>query len=486
MHIVLVHPAGSNWIPGKKDVSTTANRMAPLGLLSIASYLEQQDHTVEVEDCLGPFAAADHDETIRRILLHDPSLVGFSTTTSAFPDACDLAERLKAIRPDVMTVFGGVHVSAMGGELLERFSPIDYLCLGEGEKTLTELASGMNPSDIAGLVFRNGQSVQTNPARELIADLDSLPLPAYEKLAGFPEKYHLPLFSYIKPPGATMITSRGCPYQCSYCDRSVFKRGYRYNSAPYIYEHMKFLRQRFGICHINIYDDLFTLHRDRIESLCEMLRQRPLGVRFNCAVRVGHADDDLLATLKAAGALMVSIGIESGEPALLEVHKPGVYLDQVRDTVARVRAAGLRVKGLFMMGLPGETAESIKKTSDLVISLGLDDMNMAKFTPFRGAPVWTDIAKMGEIREDWRMMNCLNFVFLPKGIESWDALDQLYNTHVKRFYSDPGWRKRFRSRLWEHRHSLWRLLIHLPDFLSAMRTFEPRKQQETAAAADKA
>ncbi len=477
MRIVLVHPAGSNWIPGKKDVSTTANRMAPLGLLSIASYLEKKGHSTQVEDCLGPYAAKSHDQTIQRILRHDPALVGFSTTTSGFLDACDLATRLKSIRPDIQTVFGGVHVSAMGGELLKRFQEIDYLCLGEGEETLEELAEGRALEDIRGLVFRNNKSVLENQPRQHIADLDSLPFPAYEKLPGFPAKYNLPLFSYIKPPGATMITSRGCPYQCSYCDRSVFKRGYRYNSASYIYEHMKYLHNDFGVRHLNIYDDLFTLHRSRIESLCEMLIQNPLGVRFNCAVRVGHTDDALLKLLKAAGCLMVSIGIESGDPALLEVHKPGVYLDEVRDTVSRVHAAGLRVKGLFMMGLPGETVESIQKTSDFVISLELDDMNMAKFTPFHGAPVWKSIFAEGQVQEDWRKMNCLNFVFLPKAIESWEALDQLYNAHVKRFYSDPKWRKRFRKRIWEHRHSLLRLVRDLPDFLSAMRTFEPTKDR---------
>jgi anaerobic magnesium-protoporphyrin IX monomethyl ester cyclase len=449
--------------------------MAPLGLLSITAYLEKRGHSVEVEDCHGPYAATDADETVRRILKQDPRLVGFSTTTSGFFDAYDLACRLKSIRPEIETVFGGVHVSAMGGELLTRFPQIDYLCLGEGEETLAQLADGTNPQDVLGLAFRDNGSVVVNQPRELIPDLDSLPFPAYEKLPGFPAKYNLPLFSYVKPPGATMITSRGCPYQCSYCDRSVFKRGYRYNSPSYIYNHMKYLRDRFGVRHIIIYDDLFTLHRARIESLCDMLIQKPLGIQFNCAVRVGHADDALLRILKSAGCLMVSIGIESGEPALLEVHKPGVYLDEVRDTVARVHAAGLRVKGLFMMGLPGETPESIKKTSDLVISLELDDMNMTKFTPFHGAPVWQNIFAEGQVEEDWRKMNCLNFVFLPKGIQSWEILDQLYNNHVKRFYSDPKWRKRFRGRLWDHRYSLLHLIRHFPDFLSAIRTFEPRK-----------
>lgn len=476
VNITLVHPAGSNWIPGKKDISPIANRMAPLGLLSIAAYLAKRGHAVQILDCLGPHPPKNTEEAVTRILAGQPGLVGFASTTSAFLDGYTIASKLKASHPHIQTVFGGVHISALGSQLLQEFPHIDFLCMGEGEETVLALAEGYTPASIAGLIWRDGETICVNPAREHIADLDSLPFPAYEKLDGFPQQYSLPLFSYIKAPGGTMITSRGCPYQCSYCDRSVFQRGYRYNSAEYIYEHIKYLHKQFGIRHLNIYDDLFTLHRERIETLCRLLIDKPLGVQFNCAVRVGHAEKELLALLRRAGCLMVSLGIESGEPSLLEVHKPGVYLGTVRDTVLAIQQSGLRTKGLFMMGLPGETIESAQKTSDFALSLDLDDMNMAKFTPFHGAPVWRNITEMGQVKDDWRLMNCLNFVFLPKGIDSFKTLDHLYNTHVKRFYSSPQWRKRFRSRGWQHRHSIMRLIRHLPDFLSAMRTFEPEKK----------
>jgi len=285
------------------------------------------------------------------------------------------------------------------------------------------------------------------------------------------------MFSYIRTPGATMITSRGCPYQCSFCDRTVFGRSYRYNSAEYVYEHMKTLRTRFGVRHINIYDDLFTTHRSRVVELCNLLTSRPLGLHLNCAVRVGHTDEELLTLLKEAGFLQLSLGIETGDPDLIRTHKPGVDLEEIRDTVKRIQARGLRAKGLFMMGLPGETEASIKRTSDFVISLGLDDMNMSKFTPFPGAPVWSTIQEEGTFDEDWKKMNCLNFVFVPRGIESREKLDQLYNEHVKRFYTDPGWRRRFRKRFWQHRRSLWYFLSHLPTFLAAKNTFEPEPSQ---------
>jgi anaerobic magnesium-protoporphyrin IX monomethyl ester cyclase len=475
LRIVLVHPAGSNWIPGKKDITAIANRMAPLGLLSIAAYLKKEGHQVFVYDCLGPGALNDPIADTTKILDFKPDLVGFSTTTSGFLDGYRMAEIIKRVNNRIFVVFGGVHISALGGVLLEGFKDIDFLCKGEGEITLAQLASGQDVSTIDGLIWREGDKVRTNSIRNQIVDLDTLPFPAYEQLEGFPRGYHLPLFSYIRSPGATMVTSRGCPYQCSYCDRSVFGRGYRYHSAQYIYEHMRYLSNRFGIRHINIYDDLFTTHRKRIENLCKLLILKPLGIQFNCAVRVGHADDQLLEMLKDAGALQISVGIESGDQELLKVHKPGVYLEEVRDTIGRIQKKGLRAKGLFMMGLPGETVESIKKTSDFLISLGLDDMNMSKFTPFPGAPVWKTICEHGTLDNDWRKMNCLNFVFVPKGIDSSETLDQLYNQHVKRFYTDCQWRKKFRGRLWEHRGSIWHFLKHAPTFLEARRTFEPNR-----------
>ena len=474
MRVVLVHPAGSNWIPGKRDVTVAANRMVPIGLLSIASYLEANGLEVLVHDCLGPGAPASIDANVRKILSSDPHLVGFSTTTSAFLDAYEMAKKLREARPSVKNVFGGIHVSGVGPQLMGRFPEIDYLVFGEGEVTLLELAAGESPRRIEGLVWRDGEEVVTNSPRELVRDLDSLPLPAYEKLAGFPREYHLPLFSYIRTPGTAISTSRGCIYQCSYCDRSVFKKGFRSNSSEYTYEHLRYLRKRFGTRHVNIYDDLFTVNRKRILALCHKLSAEPLGVQFNCAVRIGHTDDELLRALKEAGCLMVSVGVESGDPRQLERLKAGVTLDMVKETIVRIKANGLRAKGLFMMGVVGDTEESIRRTSDFIIELGLDDMNMSKFTPFPGAPCWSTIHAEGTFEENWNLMNCVNFVFVPKGIESRERLDQLYGEHVRRFYTDPTWRKTFMKRIWQHRRSLRHMLFNLPSFLAARRHFEPR------------
>jgi anaerobic magnesium-protoporphyrin IX monomethyl ester cyclase len=474
--IVLVHPRGSNWIKGAKDVIGSANRMIPHGILSIAAWLAKEGSEVFVHDCLGPYASTDFQTNIHQILNYHPDIVGFSATTSSFPDSANMAAALKKTAPATITVCGGVHCSALGPSLLKDYPAFDFMVMGEGEITLAELASGVEPAQIRGIVRRQGDEVINTGPRPVIEDLDILPFPAYEKLKGFPHGYHLPLFSYAHFPGTSMVTSRGCLFECSYCDRSVFKRGFRYNSAHYIYNHLHYLNDRFGIRHVNIYDDLFTTDEKRIADLCDMLINRPIDMQFNCAVRVGYAPDRLLKMLKSAGCLMVSLGIESADPEMLKKHKAGVTVKKVQETIASIQAADLRAKGLFMMGLPGETEDSIRRTSDFVLSLGLDDMNMAKFTPFPGAPLWRTIRDEGVFEEDWAQMNCLNFVFIPKTIGSKEILDQLYNVHVKRFYTSKEWRRKFRKRIWQHRHSIWHMAKHLPDFLAAKRQFEPKKK----------
>ncbi|MCU0661911.1 MAG: B12-binding domain-containing radical SAM protein [Myxococcota bacterium] len=474
MRVVLVHPAGSNFVSGARDVTMVANRMVPSGLVSIAAYLERAGHEVFCHDCLGPNAPLGIEANARLVLDRQPDIVGLSATTSSFLDAVEIAALIKSRRPQTMTICGGVHASAIGAPLLSRFASLDFLALGEGEETMRELCDGTPPSRIEGLVWRQDQEILTNAPRTLLPQLDALPFPAYEKLAGFPRGYQLPPFSYAQKPGASLATSRGCVYQCSYCDRSVFRKGFRSNSAHYTFEHMRYLRQRFGLKHLNIYDDLFTTNRGRILELCEQLAKARLGLQFNCAVRVGHADDELLSALSRAGCLMISVGIESGDPRMLEDLKAGVTLDQVRQTVAAIQRHGLRAKGLFMMGVVGETPQSVERTSDFILELGLDDMNLSKFTPFPGAPCYATIRDHGSFEEDWRLMNALNFVFVPRAFQSREQLDELYNRHVKRFYSDPQWRKRFRGRLWQHRHTLLHMAKNLPAFLAAKKQFEPR------------
>lgn len=479
MRVTLVHPAGFNFVPGQPDFAMLANRMAPVGIMQLASWLEKHGHPTALHDCLGPHAPPGIEANAEIVLATDPELVGFSATTSSFMDAVDMAAYIKGKRPHVKIVVGNVHVSSLGTPVLDHFPEIDYLVIGEGEGPLLDLADGKPLREIANLCWRDGDRAVFNGRRERIQNLDELPFPAYEKLRGFPRHYHMPIFTYVKRYGATMVGSRGCPYTCSFCDRTVFERLYRTNSPEYTYEHMKYLRDRFGVYHINFYDDLFTASKKRVFGLCELLINKPLGMQFNCAIRAGHTSPEMLRLLKRAGALMVSLGIESADPEMMERHKAGVTLEAVRQTVRDIHAAGLRAKGLFIFGMPGETPETFRRTSDFILELGLDDMNVTKFAPLHGAPIWEEClsGESGEFNEDWRLMNCLNFVFKPHGFSSREEMDALYNWHIMRFYNSPTFRRRFVRRLWQHRWSLWHLLKHVPQTVAAMRYFHANREE---------
>ncbi len=474
MKILLINPFGSNWVEGREDITETAIRMAPIGILSIAAFLLKNGHEVEVHDCRGAVSRIGADDVLSRVKSFNPDLVGFTSVTSGFLNAYRLTEEIKKTAPHVTVVFGGVHVSALRAKILESYPAIDFLVTGEGEKAMAGLAQGAKPGTIQGLVYREGTEIRDNGLRTDLCELDSLPFPAYHKLEGFPKKFEAALFNYPKAPSATIISSRGCPYQCSYCDRSVFRRSFRYNSAEYLYEHMTFLKKEFTIRHVFFYDDLFTFNRERIEKFCGLLRKKPLTMTFNCAVRVGHIDDELLLMLKASGCWMVSLGIESGAPEILARHKTKVDFNEMKTTVKRIQKSGLRAKGLFMMGLPGETEETIKVTSDFITDLELDDMNMTKFTPFPGSPIYQTIQEEGVFEEKWELMNCLNFVFVPRGIESRERLDELYKQFIKRFYTGKNWARKFGPLMFKSPHSTYRIFRNLPTFLKIQHDFKPK------------
>ncbi len=474
MRILLINPFGSNWIEGREDNTGTAIRMAPIGILSIAAYLLERGHDVEVHDCRGAVNRIGADDVISRVRSFKPDMVGFTSVTSSFLNAYRLTEEIKKSAPHVTIVFGGVHVSALRAKILESYPAIDFLVTGEGEKAMAELAAGAEPGIVQGLVYREGTEIRDNGLRTDLCELDSLPFPAYHKLEGFPKRFEAALFNYPKSPSATIISSRGCPYQCSYCDRSVYRRSFRSNSAEYLYDHMSFLKKEFGIRHVFFYDDLFTFNRERIEKFCGLQRKNPLGMTFNCAVRVGHIDDDLLKMLKTAGCWMVSLGIESGAPEILARHKTKVDFNEMKTTVRRIQKAGIRAKGLFMMGLPGETEETVKTTTDFINGLKLDDMNMTKFTPFPGSPIYQTIHDEGTFEEKWEIMNCLNFVFVPKGIESKERIDELYKQFIKQFYTGRNWTRKFVPLMFKSPDSARRLFRKLPTFLKMKRDFESK------------
>jgi anaerobic magnesium-protoporphyrin IX monomethyl ester cyclase len=448
-NILLVHPLGYSKEAAGKDVSRLANIMPPLGLASISAYLEREGLKADIIDC---YAHPESDAAIRRYLLEKrPAFIGLSCTTSSFLDGIRIVKMAKEILPDIKSVFGGAHISALKEKILERFPAVDYSVIGEGEVTMTELlkSKGEDAASIKGIIYRDAQKgICSNDPRPNIPELDTLPFPAYEKLTGYPEAYKLPIFNYPRTPNASCISSRGCPYACSYCDRSVFQRSFRYNSAEYVYEHLKYLKTRFGVRHINFYDDQFTFNRERVYALTQAMIEKPLSMTFNCAVRAEHIDADLLRQMKKAGCWMISLGIENGDKSVLAQHRKNADLDMLAEKVQLIKKTGIRTKGLFMIGLPGESEESINKSINYFLSLPIDELNVAKFTPFPGTPLYQNIHQLGEFKEDWEKMDCMNFLFIPKGMTR-EALE----ANFTKFYKSHFMRVKT---LWNYFTMIWR------------------------------
>jgi radical SAM superfamily enzyme YgiQ (UPF0313 family) len=468
--ILLIHPLGYGTEAAQGDISRMANLMPPLGLASIAAVLKKQGMDVTIVDC---FSRPDSDRVIRDyVRTKKPALVGLSCTTSSFMDGIRMAGLVKSVFPKTRVVFGGPHVSALKERILDRFAVVDFVVVGEGEETMLQLmeAGQDDPAGVKGLVYREpGGDSRFTGYRSKGIDLDSLPFPAYELLPGYPEAYKLPIFSYPKAPNTSCISSRGCPYTCTYCDRSVFRRSFRFNSAQYLYAHLKYLRSRFGIRHINFYDDQFTFNRERIETFARMMINGPLGMTFNCAVRAEHVDSELLRVLKAAGCWMISVGIETGDPALLAEHRQNPDLSRVAETIRRVKRAGIRTKGLFMMGLPGETELTIRNTMRYAFSLPLDDLNMSKFTPFPGAPIYEKIHELGEFQEDWEKMDCMHFQFIPAGMTE-ARLEAMFRKFYQTHFMRPKVFLGYLAMLWRSPDSWRRFVRDLGGYFRFIRT----------------
>lgn len=464
--ILLIHPLGGNKRAASTDIARKANLMPPLGLASIAAWLEKNGFQADILDLNAePEREAGLESIIRETR---PGFVGFSCTTSSFLDGAGLAQQVKQWFPEVVTVIGGVHVSALREAVLQNYPQFDYGVWGEGEETLRVLMSG-DTHDRAGIIYREGGVVLSGGRREPALDLDTLPFPAYEKLPGYPERYALPIFNYPRTPNASFTSSRGCPCACSYCDRSVFGSTFRANSAAYVYAHMRYMRDRFGIRHLNFYDDQFTLDRTRILELAKLLETNPLGMTFNCAARPDRVDPEMLSALKRAGCWMISLGIETGDPELLAKHRRHGDLGRLRQAIREIKKAGIRVKGLVMIGLPGETEASIRRSMSYVHSLPIDDLNVAKFTPFPGTLLYADIRKTGTFNEDWNRMDCMHFLYVPEGLTE-ECLQKLFITFYKRHYMRNRIVWGYITMLWKSPDSWKRFMLNLGSFLSFARS----------------
>jgi len=369
------------------------NSYPPLGLGYLAAVLEREGHTVTIHDFgLDPDLSAE--SAVRRIAADAPDMVGLTAMTNNYHSARSLIAEIRSqlVCPIVL---GGPHATLFPEQVLAE-SGVDYVVFGEGEETLCELIGTLSDggttrdlASIAGLCFRDGPDVKVNRARPLIRDLDSLPFPARHL-------YDLSRYSLRAPNGDAMVTvlsSRGCPYNCSYCFKGIAGRTYRQRSPEQLLDELSQLVTEYGYHNVYFVDDLFTFDAEWVTAVANGMLDRDLDLRWQCLSRVDRVTLQELQLMQRAGCRELHYGIESGNPEVLAQIGKHITMEQVRDAVRWTRQAGILAKGYFMLGLPGDTEETMRQTIQFAGELDLDQAMFSLTTPFPGTRLWEEAAQ---------------------------------------------------------------------------------------------
>ena len=303
----------------------------PLGYLYLASYLEANGHKIGIID--GEMEQLDKHQIVNQVLALNPDFVGIGATTPEFTDSSHILHKIKELSPHIVTVTGGPHPSALPEETLRENPHIDYVVRYEGEQTTLELLDTLDDngdvSCIKGLAYRKEGDVISNKDHDPILDIDALPFPARHLINN--KRYLHPIFGKRGlAPATAMITSRGCPYQCIFCYRSKERSKTRFRSPSNIVDEMGEVVNRYNIKSISFHDDTLTLSRKRVLKMCDEIIERGIDIQWFCLARVDTLDRELLITMKKAGLVGLSIGVESGNQKILDGVKKETRLEQYR------------------------------------------------------------------------------------------------------------------------------------------------------------
>ncbi len=362
-------------------------RLPPLGLAYCAASLRRAGFgRVRIADAN---ISRDPDGEIRKALAVDPpDIVGLSLTTPTFRSALEAARTVKGLRPRAKIIFGGVHPTLFPEEVASR-PEVDAAVFGEGEATIVELAAalakGRSLKDVKGVAFRTSRGVTVNAPRPLAANLDDLPLPAFDLLSW--GRYSSPLAAHS--PLGMLITSRGCPFRCIFCDNHVvLGKKYRAYSPGRMLEEVRVLVRDYGVREIMFKESDITLDPERLKEFCRLLGQEPKKVHWTCCGHAGTLDLGLLRDMRRAGCRIVQYGVESGDPDILKTLNKGTTVPQIEETFRLTRWAGIKTVANIMIGNPGDTRETIARTIALTKRLKADFANIQFCTPYPGTELY--------------------------------------------------------------------------------------------------
>lgn len=416
-----------------------APMMPPLGLGYIASSIRGK-HEVKVVD--GIAEKITLQELGKRIKQFSPEVVGVTSTTITYLKAQQVFSLVKSIDPSIKTLYGGVHVTATGKQTMGECPDLDVGVIGEGELTAAELMNALERGralkTVKGLVYRENKALKVTPPRGLITDLDTVPWPSRDLFGDLSRYSQTPTRG--RGLTASVMTSRGCPYSCQYCDQWMFGRKWRAHSAEYVLDELKHLKERYGAEHISFEDDTFTIQKKRIIEICTGIIDEGLDITFNLSTRVETLDDEVLALLKKAGCYIIYLGVESGDSEMLKFIHRTADKEKIRTVSDKIVRHGIKVYGSFILGLPKETKETAKATLDFALSLPLDAVSFNMFTPYPLTELAAIAPEYGQVRKEWEYYSdhAPRLPFIPEGWTEKELLD-LQGEAYKRFYLRPSY-----------------------------------------------
>ena len=404
MRILLIYPPNGNMITANVPLFDEAfdkgesGFYPPLGIMIVAAYVEQNtEHKIEILDT--QVERMNYNDIEKEIKRRKPDVVGITAMTFTLIDVIMTAKVVKSIDENIKVVLGGPHVNIYPDETI-NIPEVDYLVLGEGEITFTELIQNMGNmgrlKQIKGLAFKEGDKIVNTDQRTLIDNLDAIPFPA-RHLTPYKKYYSL---LAKRSPVTTMITSRGCPYKCLFCDRPHLGKKFRARSANNVVDEMEECMS-MGVNEFLIYDDTFTINRKRVINICDEILKRGLDIGWDIRARVDNVDAEMLKKLKEAGCERIHYGIESANPEILKVLRKGITVEQVIKAFKLTKKVGISTLAYFMIGSPRETRAQALETIEFAKKLNPDFIHFSVTTPFPATPLYYMGLEEGVFKKDY-------------------------------------------------------------------------------------
>lgn len=446
--VALVNPPiDFNLALGKIKKIASSTKMIPLGIAYVAASVKQAGYPVEIIDSYAEDLSIN--ETIDRLIASKANVIGFSVVTPTVPIVLEIAKQIRERHKnkDLIMVGGGAHCNIMPDNILES-KLIDIVVRREGEETFVDvLKTIQNKADLSlvkGISYCENNQFIHNPDREFVQDLETLPYPAYDLL-----KMHLysaPPHWLVAEPAYQMITSRGCPFQCTFCGIKALGKSMRYRGVENVVDEIELLIKKYSAKEIMFVDTTFPLSRENGVEFCREILKRGLEkkIKWVTETRVDVINLELLLLMKQAGCRVIGLGLETGSPRTLKRIKKGTTLDQAREAVQNCKSAGIDVYASFIIGIPGEKIDDIKQTIEFIKTLPLDFPKVNLLVPYPGSEIYEEVVqKHPEIKKEWEKFTSFGSmtknepIYVPDGISS-EEITKLHKAAYKAIYLRPG------------------------------------------------